>query len=43
MAEVPMGGRPGWEEGACFAGGGGVGADACAASECSGQVELSPG
>lgn len=41
--ELPMGGRPGWGEGACSAGGEGAGADACAASECFGWVELSPG
>lgn len=38
-----MGGRLGWGEGACSAGGEGVGADVHAASECSGQAVLSPG
>lgn len=41
--EVPMGGRPGWGEGACSAGVGGGGADVCAASEHSGRAKLSPG
>lgn len=40
---MPMGGRLGWGEGACSAGGAGVEADARAASECSVQELLSPG
>lgn len=42
-AEVPMGGRPGWGEGACSAGAGGGRAGVCAASEHSVQAALSPG
>ena len=38
-----MGGRPGWEQGACSAGGGAGGACVCAASERSEQVVPSPG
>lgn len=43
QAEVPMGGRPGWAQGACSAGAEGGGAGVCAAPERFGQAALSPG